>query len=81
VWHFKSQKHRARPAVGLNTTANNFMSTYDKDNIGNILSGEGSWFTANLLRLISKADSNNLELIRKGFPEEVAALESYRKGE
>jgi hypothetical protein len=57
------------------------ISNYDKANIGNILAGEGSWFTANLLRLISKADSNNIELIRKGFPEEVAAIEIYRKGE
>jgi hypothetical protein len=56
------------------------MSNYDQNNIGNILCGEGSWFTANLLRLISKADNNNLELIRKGFPEEVAAVETWRKG-
>ena len=56
------------------------MSTYDKNNIGNILSGEGSWFTANLLRLISKADNNNLELLRKGFPYEVNCVEAYRKG-
>jgi hypothetical protein len=54
------------------------ISNYDKANIGNILAGEGSWFTANLLRLISKADNSNLELLRKGFPEEVAAIETYR---
>ena len=56
------------------------MSNYDKANIGNILAGEGDWFTANLLRLISKADSYNLERLRKGFPEAVEAIEAYRKG-
>lgn len=55
------------------------MSEYDKENIGNILAGEGSWFTAQLLRLAAKADSNNLEKLRTGFPEEVEALEEYRK--
>jgi hypothetical protein len=54
------------------------MSNYDKNNIGNILCGEGSWFTAKLLRLIRKADSNNLELLRKGFPHEVACVEAHR---
>lgn len=54
------------------------MSEYDKKNIEGILHGEGTWFTAQLLRLIAKADSNNLEKIRKGFPEEVDALEEYR---
>ena len=56
------------------------MSDYDKTYIGSILAGEGSWFTANLLRLIAKADNNNLELLRKGFPLEVACVEAYRKG-
>ena len=57
------------------------MSNYDKNNISSILAGEGSWFTANLLRLISKADNSNLALLRKGFPYEVACVEAYRKGE
>ncbi len=56
------------------------MSQYDKENLGDLLFGEGDWFTAKLLRLISKADSKNLEKLRLGFPEEVEALELWRKG-
>jgi len=56
------------------------LSNYDRGSIGNILAGEGDWFTANLLRLIAKADSYNLERLRKGFPEAVAAVEAYREG-
>ena len=54
------------------------FSEYDKKNVGNLLAGEGTWFNARLLRLISRADSNNLELLRKGFPEQVKAVEKFR---
>ena len=54
------------------------MSSYDRANVGYILAGEGTWFGAHLLRLISKADNNNRELLRKGFPEQVEAVEKYR---
>jgi hypothetical protein len=57
------------------------MSEYDKECVGQILAGTGTWFGAHLLRLISKADENNLELLRKGFPEQVEAVEKYRSGE
>ena len=57
------------------------MSEYDKQNVGDLLAGTGTWFGAHLLRLVSKADENNLELLRKGFPEQVEAVEKYRKGE
>ena len=57
------------------------MSEYDKKCVAEILAGEGTWFGAHLLRLISKADNSNLELLRKGFPEQVTAVEKYRKGE
>lgn len=56
------------------------MSNYDKESVAQILAGTGTWFGAHLLRLIAKADKNNLELIRKGFPEEVEAVENYRTG-
>ena len=56
------------------------LSSYDEKNIGSLLAGEGTWFNAHLLRLISKADNSNMELLRKGFPEEVKALEEYRHG-
>jgi len=56
------------------------MSNYDKTNIGSILAGEGSWFTANLIRLIAKADERNLLRLSVAFPEEVDAVKSYRQG-
>lgn len=43
---------------------------------------KGDWFSAKLFDLIAKADVYNLEKIRKGFPEKVAAWEKYqREGE
>ena len=39
--------------------------------------GGGDWFTSHLLRLIRKADPLNRELIRKGFPDHVAAYERW----
>ena len=56
------------------------MSNYDLQNIGSILAGEGSWFNAHLLRLIAKADSHNIELLRKSFPYQVNCVEAYRSG-
>ncbi len=55
------------------------MSMYDKQNIGHVMLN-GTWFTAELLRLISKADLENRERIRLGFPEEVAAYEAWARG-
>jgi len=37
-------------------------------------------FTVLLLRLILKADSDNKELLRKGFPVEVMMVDLYRDG-
>ena len=56
------------------------MSEYDKAHIGSILAGAGTWFNAHLLRLISKADKDNIESLRKGFPEQVEAFEKFNKG-
>jgi hypothetical protein len=55
------------------------LSAYDEHNIGSLLAGEGTWFNAHLLRLIAKADNSNMEKLRKGFPEEVKAVEEYRQ--
>lgn len=55
------------------------MSEFDRKNIGVILSGHGDWFGAQLLRLICKADLSNRERIRRGFPEEVGAYESWER--
>ena len=54
------------------------LSEFDKAEIGTILRGHGDWFTAQLLRLIAKADKGNLEKLRVSFPDEVALVEKYR---
>lgn len=56
------------------------ISKYDKENIGEILSGQGDWFTANLLRVISTADQNNRKKLYQGFPEEVDAICVFQTG-
>jgi hypothetical protein len=53
------------------------LSKYDIDNVENILRGDGDWFSAQLLRLIAKADEINRERIRKGFPNHVALYEAW----
>lgn len=54
------------------------ISEYDKAHVEDILHGTGTWFTAELLRLCAKADRNNLELLRLGFPDVVSAYEKWR---
>jgi hypothetical protein len=57
------------------------MSEWDKANIEEILRNPvNDWFTARLIRLIAKADRVNREKLRLGFPEEVAAWETYAFG-
>lgn len=55
------------------------LSEFDKNNIEDILKGHGDWFTAKLLRLISKADFENRAKLRLGFSEEVLAVERYER--
>ena len=43
--------------------------------------GSGDWFTVKLLALIAKADLQNRERIRRGFPQEVEAYERWERGE
>ena len=60
------------------------MSDYDRQSIGIIIAGHGDWYGAYLIRLIAKADRNNLRLLARVYPEEVrAVLEfmGYRRGE
>lgn len=52
-------------------------STYDAEHVGDIVAGEGTWFSARLLRLIAKADMVNRERLRLGFPEHVDLYESW----
>ena len=56
------------------------MTEYDKENITEILHGKGTWFTANLFRLIAKADGENRVKLAKAFPEEVNAVHLYLTG-
>jgi hypothetical protein len=58
------------------------MSEFDKAHVEEIIfDGHGTWFTAHLLRLCTKADAPNLERIRAGFPDVVEAYEEWRDGD
>lgn len=56
------------------------LSQFDIDNVDAIIGGHGSWFTAELLRLIAKADINNRQRLRVAFPDEVHLWESWYHG-
>ena len=59
------------------------LSDFDRQHIEEIMSkGLGTWFSAELIRLIAKADTQNRERIRQAFPDHVAAYEDwyYRRG-
>jgi hypothetical protein len=53
------------------------FSDFDKANIGSIVAGHGNWFTAELIRLIVKADVENRYKLSVVYPEEVAAVEKW----
>ena len=57
------------------------MSPYDKESLGELLRGRGTWFGAKLVRLISEADSDSKERLHLGFPEEVEAVHKYQTGD
>lgn len=55
------------------------VSDYDRAHIKEIVfGGQGTWFTAHLLRLCAKADSSNLERLRVAFPDVVEAYLEWR---
>lgn len=56
------------------------ISEYDRANVQLILRGHGDWFSAELLRLIAKADSANREKLRLAFPDAVKAWEDWYRG-
>lgn len=57
------------------------MSEHDRKHIGDIINGKhGDWFTAELLRLIAKADFSNRARLRLGFPDEVQAFLDWKEG-
>jgi len=49
------------------------LSSYDVAHVQDILNGEGDWFTAQLLRLVAKADDENRNKLHLAFPEVVDA--------
>ena len=52
------------------------LTDFDRDNLDHILNdSHATWFTAQLLRLIAKADPDNRRLIRRGFPAAVDLVE------
>ena len=53
------------------------ISDHDRHHIYEILRGDGDWFGAQLIRLIGKADEENREAIRRGFPDFVEAFEMW----
>jgi hypothetical protein len=53
------------------------LSKYDIDNVESILRGDGDWFSAQLIRMCAKADAQNLERLRLGFPRHVALWEAW----
>lgn len=57
------------------------LTEYDRKNIGAIMGGHGDWFTAQLLRLIAKADLHHRALLAKGFPEEVRLVKAWQRGD
>ncbi len=57
------------------------ISDYDRAHIGDIIAGQGGWFSARLLRLIANADRTNRARIESAFPDEVEAFERWRRSE
>lgn len=53
------------------------ISAFDKAHMADIVAGHGDWFTAELLRLIAKADFENKAKLRLGIPEVVQAYDTW----
>lgn len=55
------------------------IDDFDRTHVLEILDQPSAhtWFSAQLIRLIAKADDGNRERLRKGFPEHVAAFEDF----
>jgi hypothetical protein len=53
------------------------LSEHDKEHIGEIVAGYGDWFSAELIRLIRKADVQNRARLRTVYPEHVKAVEDW----
>jgi hypothetical protein len=53
------------------------ISEHDKAHIEDIMNGYGTWFSADLLRLIAKADLKNRDKLYQVYPEHVEAYLSW----
>ena len=55
------------------------MDDFDRTHVEEILNNPSAhtWFSAQLIRLIAKADDGNRERLRMGFPEHVQAFEDW----
>lgn len=53
------------------------ISAFDKAHMADIIAGHGDWFSAELLRLIAKADFENKAKLRLGFPDVVPAYDAW----
>lgn len=53
------------------------LSPHDRENIDRIMGGYGDWFSAQLIRLIAKADFENRARLRLAFPDHVEAYEKW----
>jgi hypothetical protein len=51
------------------------LTTYDREHIQQILGGDGTWFTAELLRMVAHADSCTRRRLGRQFPDEVTLVE------
>lgn len=56
------------------------ISAWDIEHLEEIIFGHGDWFTAQLIRLIVKADFENRAKLAEVFPEEVLAVERWLAG-
>jgi hypothetical protein len=56
------------------------MTDYDKENITEILYGTGTWFTAELFRLIAKSDNINRAKLAIVYPQEVNVVHQHLTG-
>jgi len=56
------------------------LTEFDRAHVDEILSGHGSWFSAHLLRLCAKADSENLAQLALAYPDHVAVYLKWKRG-
>ena len=57
------------------------LSDYDRLHISDIMAGRGTNFSAQLLRLIAKADDRNMTIISQVYPEHVAAYKRWMESD